>query len=120
MPGEAAAGTTPCPRWMKVEVSDQVLAYCRTLAPGPRRVLRDGLRRLEGEEGDIQPLEGDLMGFYRLRLGRYRVVFHYVQARGRRVIRCEYAGERSIIYQMFSQLARQVKPEETRDVPNED
>ncbi|HMP76629.1 MAG TPA: hypothetical protein PKE12_10070 [Kiritimatiellia bacterium] len=105
---------------MKVEVSDQVLAFCRTLAPEPRRLLRDGLRRLEREEGDVQPLEGALMGFYRLRLGRYRVVFHYVQARGRRVLRCEYAGERSIIYQMFSQLARQVKPEEMRDAPTKD
>jgi hypothetical protein len=41
----------------KVEISDQVVNFVRSLAPEPRRSLRLGLRDLEGERGDIKQLE---------------------------------------------------------------
>lgn len=97
---------------MKVELSSQVVAFGRTLAPDPRRVYKAGLRRLESEQGDIQPLEGELIGFYRLRIGRFRVMFHYVLRGGHRVLRCEYAEERSIVYQLANRILRRLSPGE--------
>ena len=37
----------------KVEISDQVLNFVRSLAPEPRRSLRLALRGLEDERGDM-------------------------------------------------------------------
>jgi hypothetical protein len=45
-------------------------------------------------------------GSYRLRVGRYRVVFRCA-AKGRsRVVRREFAEERSLVYQIFAELVR--------------
>ena len=41
----------------KVEISDQVVNFVRSLAPEPRRSLPLGLQDLEGERGDIKQLE---------------------------------------------------------------
>ncbi|MDQ6621950.1 MAG: hypothetical protein M3Y86_00485 [Verrucomicrobiota bacterium] len=87
---------------MKIELEQQVVRFVRSLAPEPRRALREALRKLQQESGDIRSLEGELDGFYRLRVGRYRVIFFYlVRGRGR-VIRCVYAGHRSLIYEVFA------------------
>ena len=92
---------------MKVEVSAQVRDFLRTLPPEPRKALRDALHGLERERGDLQALEGDLSGFLRLRVSRYRVVCRYISVAGQPVIRCEFAEARSIVYQLFAELARQ-------------
>jgi mRNA interferase RelE/StbE len=60
---------------VKVEIERQVARFIRFLAPEPRRVLRQGLRALEGERGNIRALEGELSGFYRLRVGGVGGVF---------------------------------------------
>ena len=91
-----------------VEASDQVITFMRHLAPEPRQRLRLALRDLTEEKGDMRALEADLSGFYRLRAGRYRVIFHYRTVRGRRRIRCEFAEARSIVYQVFSEISRQL------------
>jgi mRNA-degrading endonuclease RelE of RelBE toxin-antitoxin system len=69
----------------KVEISDQVLNFVRSLAPEPRRSLRLALRGLEDERGDIKQLEGDLAGWCRLRVTSYRVIFRYEMEEGQRV-----------------------------------
>jgi mRNA interferase RelE/StbE len=94
---------------MKVELSAQVYDFVRRLAPEPRRQLRDALRGLATEQGDLRPLEGELAGFYRLRAGRYRVIFWYRGRPGERLIRCEFAEERSIVYQLFAEMARHLQ-----------
>lgn len=83
-------------------------------------MLREALHGLERERGDIQPLEAELRGFFRLRVSRYRVVFHYALVRGQRVIRCEFIEDRSIVYQLMSQMARYLKSEEPKHAPPED
>ena len=50
----------------------QVADFVGSLAPEPRRRLREGLRGLEREEGDLKQLEADLTGYARLRVGSYR------------------------------------------------
>ncbi len=61
---------------MNVEVAGQVVTFIRSLSPEPRKALRRALSELGHERGDIRPLEGELEDFYRLRVGRYRVIFH--------------------------------------------
>lgn len=83
---------------LKIVIGDQVLAFARTLAPEPRRRLRQALQELAAGHGDIKPLERELEGLYRLRVGRYRVIFRYV---GRQA-RCFYAAPRDIVYDVLT------------------
>jgi uncharacterized protein (TIGR02246 family) len=62
---------------LAVELEQQVVDFVRSSQPGPREALRCALRNLQLEHGDIRALEGELEGFYRLRVHRYRVIFHY-------------------------------------------
>ena len=62
---------------MKVELEQQVVDFIRSLAPEPRQAVRRNLKKLENEEGEIRALEGELEGFYRLRVLRYRIIFFY-------------------------------------------
>jgi len=95
---------------MKVELEQQVVDFVRSLAPEPRQVIRRGLKNLENEAGDIRALEGELEGFYRLRVLRYRIIFFY-HVRGKsRTIRCVYAAPRGIVYEVFAQKIRELLP----------
>lgn len=102
MRGEEKESIFPSQLSVKVEIERQVLRFIRSLAPEPRRTLRQALRALEGENGNIRALEAEISGFYRLRVGRYRVIFHYVQRGNARVIRCVYANHRDLIYEVFA------------------
>ena len=95
---------------MKVELEQQVVDFIRSLAPEPRRAIRRSLKNLDNEEGDIRALEGELEGFYRLRVLRYRIIFFY-HVRGKsRIIRCVYAAPRGIVYEVFAQSIRELLP----------
>lgn len=89
---------------MRIEISSQVASFLRELAPEPRRLIRSALRDLGEEQGDILALEYPLDGFYRLRIGRYRVIFRYVVIRGKSVIRCDYAQRRELVYETFAEM----------------
>ncbi len=99
---------------MRVELERQVVDFIRSLPPEPRQALRRALKKLEKEQGDIRSLEGELESFFRLRVLRYRIIFHYRVAGRRRTLRCVYAAPRSIIYEVFSQHLRDLlRPPET-------
>jgi mRNA interferase RelE/StbE len=95
---------------IRVELEQQVVDYIRSLPPEPRRVIRRSLKNLEKEKGDIRALEGDLEGFYRLRVLRYRIIFFYQVQIERKTIRCVYAAPRSIVYEVFAQRLRELLP----------
>ena len=95
---------------IRVELEQQVVDYIRSLPREPRRVLRRSLKNLEKERGDIRALEGDLEGFYRMRVLRYRIIFFYQVLSERRTIRCAYAAPRSIVYEVFAQHLRELLP----------
>lgn len=95
----------------KVELSDQVLSFVRSLAPEPRKMLRLGLRDLEKERGDIKQLEGELAGWCRLRVKSYRVIFRYELEGSQRVARCVFAERRELIYELFAEAMRQLLDE---------
>ena len=92
---------------MRLEVSDQVLAFVRSQVPEPRRRLRLALRKLEAERGDIKSLEGPLGGYHRLRVGPYRILLAYrAEEGGDRSLRCLYAERRDVVYEIFSRILR--------------
>ena len=86
---------------MKIEVSEQVVNFIRSCSPEPRRLLREGLRNLANENGDIKVLEGELEGYCRLRIRSYRIIFRYqIDRRGRHIF-CPFAEHRGVVYEAF-------------------
>ncbi len=90
----------------RVELSEQVVQFVAGRAPEPRRILREALRALARERGDIRALEGPLEHYHRLRIGGYRIIFAYKLSGKRRIIRCIFAERRSAVYETFQQLLR--------------
>lgn len=82
---------------MKVLVSGQIVARLRTLHPDHRRDIRTALRELGKGRGDQKELAGRLAGFYRLRIGRYRIVYRYEEKH----IEALFLEQRSIVYELF-------------------
>jgi len=71
------------------------------LAPTPKLRLRAALAKLANEKGDLIALENELAGFSRLKVGRYRVVFRYVEPS---TIDCIFVEERKLVYEIFAAL----------------
>jgi len=69
-------------------------------------MLREALRALAMERGDIRALESPLQDYHRLRVGSYRIIFAYRISRKRRSIQCIYAERRSAVYEVFAQLLK--------------
>jgi len=92
--------------FFKVEIEDQVLNFVRTQAPEPRQFLRQALRKLEGEEGDIKALQGTFEPHFRLRVRGYRVIFLYEMKKETPVIRCLFAERRGLVYEIFSSMVK--------------
>ena len=67
------------------------------LHPDQRREVRRALRALAKGEGDVKELAGTLSGFYRLRIGRYRIVCRYAE----RQIEAIFLEHRSLVYELF-------------------
>ncbi len=90
----------------KVRVSRQVESLVKSLAPDPRKALRAAIKALPAGQGDIKHLEGPLVGWSRLRVQTYRIVFKEVWEHGQRMVDCVYVNRRSVIYDLFKELLR--------------
>lgn len=84
-----------------VRVREEVMDYLRKLPPDPRHALRQAIKGLAEERGDIRPLIDDLEGFCRLRVESCRVIFEYEMIRGKRTATCVFAGARRWVYEAF-------------------
>ena len=85
----------------------QVIEYVRRLAPEPRCAVKRALIDLRHEGGDIQALEGNLSGYYRLKVGRHRLIFAYAQDQTIEVV---FIEERSLVYEVFeAQFIKKLK-----------
>jgi mRNA-degrading endonuclease RelE of RelBE toxin-antitoxin system len=82
----------------EVHVREQVKLFINTLAPDARKRIRLGLRELEAEHGDCIPLKEKLAGYHRLRIGGYRILYHYLPGKK---IECVFAETRSLVYHLF-------------------
>ncbi len=93
---------------MRIELADQVVAFVKALSPEPRRRVRLALRHLQKNQGDIRALDGPLGGYYRLRIGPYRIVFtQTAKVSETPCIRCIFAERRDMIYEIFSDMLKQ-------------
>ena len=82
-----------------MKFSDKVVEALRELHPSVRRDLRRALDEVNaGKKRDIAALSGELAGFWRLRVGKLRMVFRYDEV-GQLV--AEFLGPRSTIYCSF-------------------
>jgi mRNA interferase RelE/StbE len=87
---------------MTIKPSAQVAQFLGGLAPEPRRRLRLAIRLLAKGRRDVRALEGELAGYWRLRVGSYRVILW----RSATVVECVFAERRSIIYEIFAEELR--------------
>jgi len=82
-----------------LKFSDQVVDALKALHPGVRRDIRRALDDVSsGRKRDVAALTKELAGFWRLRVGKHRIVFRYDEA-GR--LMAEFLGPRSTIYRKF-------------------
>jgi mRNA interferase RelE/StbE len=88
----------------KVHVGRQVENFVKVLAPEPRRALRQAMKGLADEKGDVKLLEGKLAGLWRLRIGKVRVIYETKAVGGAREFFCFYANYRSVVYVILEQL----------------
>ena len=86
----------------RVVVHPQAEAFVRALAPEPRRRLVHAMKALP--LGDTKPLEGGLAGFWRLRVGGYRILYNDSVKLSVRTFDCLFAERRSFVYELFEQI----------------
>ena len=80
-----------------IQLYPQVQNFLRTLAPTPKKRLREALRQLSQLDGDLRELEAPLEGYHRLRVAHYRIILKIHEDR----IDCIFAERRSIVYEIF-------------------
>ena len=82
-----------------MKFSDQVVGAFKALHPGVRRDIRRALDEVNsGKKRDVAALTGELTGFWRLRVGKQRIVFRYDEV-GQ--LTAEFLGPRSTNYRSF-------------------
>ncbi|MCU0793692.1 MAG: hypothetical protein MUE42_12770 [Opitutaceae bacterium] len=89
------------PSQIKVVLTAQVRDFAARLHPEHRRAVKAALVALaNGRRGDIKPLEEELDGLQRLRVGRYRIVFRYLPDGS---ARCFFMESRRLVYDLLRQ-----------------
>src|SRR2546425_7881172 len=88
---------------MRISACKEVQLWLSGLAPQTKRRVRAALKGLAASDRDmdVKALRGELEGFYRLRVGNYRVVYHLET---NRVICLDYADLREEVYEAFKRL----------------
>jgi mRNA-degrading endonuclease RelE of RelBE toxin-antitoxin system len=86
----------------KVVVHPQAEAFVRALAPEPRGRLVRAMKALPA--GDTKQLEGRLSGYFRLRVGGFRIIFSDSVKEGVRLFDCLFAERRPTVYELFEQI----------------
>ena len=83
---------------IKITVADQVRDYQQALSPEIRRRMKAAILGLAEGRGDTRPLQGNLEGLVRLRVGEHRIVYRHHAGR----IEVFYAAPRSIVYEFLA------------------
>jgi mRNA interferase RelE/StbE len=82
----------------QVKIGHRVTTFYEKLAPIERRAVKHALTQLRNEKGEISALRETFEGYYRLRVGTYRIILRYAEGR---VIECVYMNARSVVYELF-------------------
>jgi mRNA-degrading endonuclease RelE of RelBE toxin-antitoxin system len=83
-----------------LKIEKQVVEFTKVQAPGPRKIIKTGIKQLALGLGDVKPLEGKLLGFHRLRIHRFRIIFCYDTNN----VYCLFIEHRSLVYSLFEEL----------------
>ena len=88
---------------MKILASEQVALWLAGLPPESKRRVRSALKGLAASSGDldVKALRRELEGFYRLRVGDHRIVYHL---ESRQTICLDYVDLRDVVYEAFRRL----------------
>ncbi|MEZ5405415.1 MAG: hypothetical protein R3F23_04340 [Verrucomicrobiia bacterium] len=92
---------------IKVCLGKQVHHFIKGLPLEPKRSLRLALKALEKEKGDVKSLRERLDGYYRLRVGGYRIIFAVNIVDNIKRIDCLFAERRKLVYEVFSDMLYQ-------------
>ena len=88
---------------MRISASEPVQLWLQGLPPETKQRVRRELKALASGRAarlDLKPLRRELQGFYRLRIGDYRIVYHLEPGP---VVRLDYADVRDVVYDVFRQ-----------------
>ena len=88
----------------EVQWSEQVRTFVAAQTPESRKRLRAGIRGLRDDRGDTTALVDDLLGYKRLRVGDFRVIYREGFERGVPVRKCLFAERRSLVYELFRKM----------------
>jgi mRNA interferase RelE/StbE len=85
---------------MKVSYSKSAKKYLENLDRNTKKIIREGIDGLKETppKGDIRPLHGYLKGFFRLRIGQYRIVFKYISENNKKKLIIDDIGARGGVY----------------------
>jgi mRNA-degrading endonuclease RelE of RelBE toxin-antitoxin system len=89
---------------MRIKASEQVNNFIASLAPDPKRRIRAGIHGLEKDQGDIKDLVDELLGYKRLRVGEFRVIYREAFEDGQPVRKCLFAERRNVVYELFAKM----------------
>ena len=96
----------------RVKIREPVWKFYGRLGPQDRRAVKRALLQLAHERGDIRSLRDRLEGYYRLRVGTYRIIFRYLPTR---VIECVYINSRALVYDVFESELHRIVTENPPD-----
>ena len=92
-----------------MKVTDQVREQMLRLHPAQRRAVKAALQTLAaGREEDTLALADELEGFYRLRVGKFRVIYRYLR---KGEVSCEFMDTRATVYEQFKALREMIEEE---------
>lgn len=82
---------------MEIRFSKQALKTLGALDKITQLRIKQGIDNLPQKIGDIKPLRGK-KNYYRLRIGKYRVIYHYAAEGGYEILFVDQIGARGDIY----------------------
>ena len=101
----------------RVVVGERVKTFLESLSPEPRRLLWRAIKKLAQDKGDLKQLEGRLAPYWRLRVGRMRVIYDQRAVKGERRLVCFFAEHRATVYSVLEQLLASGLVAELREGP---
>jgi len=88
----------------KVTLDDQPLEFICRQPPDVKRALREALHDVESGQSFPISLEDELPGFYKVRVGDYRLILQSVAGHWGPGFRVVFAERRKYAYVLFSQI----------------
>jgi mRNA interferase RelE/StbE len=88
-------------RGNRLAIRSAAMEAIRRLPPGIKRAVRAALDSLAEDPSRGEPLRGELEGWFKFRVRRYRII--YGLDRGKRVLNVLAVGHRRSVYEEFAE-----------------